>query len=54
MIRVFIVDDQPLIRLGLRWILGAHSDIDVVGEAGDPHEAVLRMTQSRADVALCG
>ncbi|MFK3647778.1 response regulator [Lysobacter enzymogenes] len=54
MIRVFIVDDQPLVRLGLRWILGAHSDIDVVGEAGDPHEAVLRMAQSRAEVALCG
>lgn len=54
MIRVFIVDDQPLVRLGLRWILGAHNDIDVVGEAGDPHEAVQRLAQAGADVALCG
>ncbi|QWP77069.1 response regulator transcription factor [Lysobacter sp. K5869] len=54
MIRVFIVDDQPLVRLGLRWILGAHSDFEVVGEAGDPHEAIARVAQSQADVALCG
>ena len=54
MIRVFIVDDQPLVRHGLRWILGAHSDIDVVGEAGDPLEALQRLGQAAADVALCG
>ena len=35
MIRTLVVDDQALVREGVRLILDRESDIDVVGEAGD-------------------
>lgn len=38
-VRVAIVDDDPLVRAGLRAILASADDIDVVGEAGDGAEA---------------
>ena len=34
-IRVLIVDDDPLLRAGLKLMLGGATDIRVVGEAGD-------------------
>ncbi|TJY66342.1 response regulator transcription factor [Arthrobacter sp. CAU 1506] len=34
-IRILLVDDEPLVRSGLAAILGAHQDIEVVGEASD-------------------
>ena len=40
MIRVLLVDDERLVRRGFRMILGAEPDIEVVGEAGDGHEAL--------------
>lgn len=43
-IRILLVDDQPLLRQGFRLVLGAHEDIEVVGEAADGDEAV-RMTR---------
>jgi two-component system response regulator NreC len=43
-IRVLIVDDHPIVRSGLRSLLMAESDIDVVGEATDGEEA-LRQTE---------
>jgi DNA-binding NarL/FixJ family response regulator len=39
-IRVLIADDQQLVRAGFAMILSTYSDIDVVGEATDGHEAV--------------
>ena len=39
-IRVLIVDDQELVRSGFRMILGTQPDMEVIGEAGDGHEAV--------------
>ncbi|MCC5578631.1 MULTISPECIES: response regulator [Microtetraspora] len=44
-IRVLLVDDQPLLRTGFRFILEAEQDVTVVGEAGDGATA---MEQSRA------
>jgi DNA-binding NarL/FixJ family response regulator len=51
-IRVGLVDDQDLIRGGLRAILDAEDDIEVVGEAGDGAGAVRLATARLADVVL--
>ena len=40
---VFIAEDHTLIREGLRSLLSAHSGLEVIGEAGDGREAVLRV-----------
>ena len=39
-IRVFVVDDQALVRAGFSMIIKAEPDLEVVGEAGDGREAV--------------
>ena len=51
-IRVLIVDDQALIRSGLRMILEAETDISVIGESGDGREAVETAKRTRPDVIL--
>ncbi|WP_410667045.1 response regulator [Amycolatopsis sp. cmx-4-68] len=52
MIRVVVVDDQELMRVGFRMVLGAQADIDVVGEAGDGAQAIELAEQLRPDVVL--
>jgi DNA-binding NarL/FixJ family response regulator len=51
-IRVLIVDDQSLVRMGFRMILEAETDIAVVGEAGDGAAAVSMTAALRPDVVL--
>ena len=51
-IRVLIADDQELVRTGLRMILDAQPDIEVVGEAADGAEAIDRARELRPDVCL--
>jgi DNA-binding NarL/FixJ family response regulator len=51
-IRVVLADDQEMIRTGLRMILNAHPDIEVVGEAADGREGVALARQLRPDVCL--
>ncbi|GAA0737488.1 response regulator transcription factor [Dactylosporangium roseum] len=51
-IRVLIADDQDIVRDGLRRILTAAPDIDVVGEAADGVQALEQATELVPDVAL--
>ncbi len=49
---VLIVDDQQLMRVGLRMVLDSHKDISVVGEAGDGAAAVRAAQQLHPAVVL--
>ena len=51
-IRVLIVDDQELIRIGFRLFLQTRPDLEVVGEAADGHEALVQAAELRPDVVL--
>lgn len=52
MIKVLLVDDQTLIRQGIRLLLGIEEDIQVVGEAGNGREAILQVEALHPDVVL--
>jgi two-component system response regulator NreC len=52
LIRVLIADDHSVLRAGLRMLLDAQSDIEVVGEAADGLEASRRAGELRPDVVL--
>jgi DNA-binding NarL/FixJ family response regulator len=51
-IRVFLVDDQSLVRAGLRMVIDSQPDMTVVGEAEDGREALERLAVTTADVVL--
>ena len=49
---VFLLDDHEVVRSGLRALLGASDDIEVVGEAGTVADALARIPATRPDVAI--
>ncbi|MGK3207026.1 response regulator [Amycolatopsis kentuckyensis] len=51
-ISVFLLDDHELVRTGLKTVFESESDIEVVGEAATAAEALVRIPQSRPDVAI--
>jgi DNA-binding NarL/FixJ family response regulator len=51
-IKVFLLDDHEVVRLGLRQLLDAEPDIEVVGEASTAAQAVARVPALRPDVAV--
>ncbi|MBF4587221.1 response regulator [Curtobacterium sp. VKM Ac-2887] len=52
MTRVMVVDDQQMFRMGLRAILQAQDDVEVVGEAANGAEAVVAAIRLQPDVIL--
>lgn len=52
MMRVLVVDDEPLARQGVRTRLAAHGDVHWVGEAGDGDEAVRAMHGLKPDLVF--
>jgi DNA-binding NarL/FixJ family response regulator len=52
MIKVLLVDDQPLLRTGFRLILASEPDIEVVGEAADGEVALGQVSALQPDVVL--
>lgn len=51
-IRVFLVDDQDLVRAGFRMLIDSHPGLTVVGEAGNGAEALERLAVTACDVVL--
>ena len=51
-VRVLVVDDQALFREALVTLLGARPEVEVVGEAGDGHQALERAAALQPDVVL--
>jgi DNA-binding NarL/FixJ family response regulator len=51
-IRVLIVDDHPIVRQGVRSLLSAYPDIEVVGEADSPSSILSQIRTTHPDVIL--
>lgn len=52
MIRVFVVDDHPVVRAGVRYILEASGEVEVVGEASSAEEALERIPTANPEIVL--
>jgi DNA-binding NarL/FixJ family response regulator len=51
-IRIFLLDDHEIVRRGVRELLEAEDDMEVVGEAGTAEQALARIPPTRPQVAL--
>ena len=51
-IRLLLVDDDPLVRAGLSFMMGGADDIEIVGEAADGSEVAALVDRTRPDVVL--
>ena len=52
MVRVVLIDDDPLVRAGLKLMLGGHEGVDFVGEGSDGSEAAALVAEHQPDVLL--
>jgi two-component system response regulator NreC len=52
MIRIVVVDDHAVVRSGLKLLLAAEEDLEVVGEAGDARGAVFEVRAQKPDIVL--
>ena len=52
MIRIVVVDDHAVVRSGLRLLLSAEDDMEVVGDAGNVRDAVFEVRAAKPDVVL--
>ncbi|OGO04412.1 MAG: hypothetical protein A2Y73_00030 [Chloroflexi bacterium RBG_13_56_8] len=52
MIRILLVDDQAIVREGLKSMLGLEPDMAIVGEAGDGEQAIQLVRKSAPDIVL--
>lgn len=52
MIRLFIVDDHPIVRDGLRLLVGTQEDMQFIGEAADGVEALKQISKLKPDVVI--
>lgn len=52
-IRVFLLEDHGLVRTGMRMMLSAETDIEVIGEAESGEEALPAIRRLRPDIVLC-
>lgn len=51
-IRLLIVDDHAVVRLGLRTLLSDETDLEVVAEAGSAEEALVKVASEKPDIAI--
>ena len=51
-VRIFLLDDHEVVRTGIRALLEAHDDLEVVGEAGTAADALVRIPLAKPDVAI--
>jgi two-component system, NarL family, response regulator NreC len=52
LVRVLIVDDHDIVRAGIRMLLDAQPDVEVIGEASDGREAIIMANSMKPDVIL--
>ena len=51
-LRIFLADDHAVVREGVKALIAAHPDLQVVGEAGNGREAVQQLAEHEADVVV--
>lgn len=52
MIRLLVVEDETLFRVGLQKLLSLHEEFEIIGEAADGEEAVLAVQELRPDAVI--